>query len=441
MIPRTWPKAAIWNALSLARSTGIPKGTDLMSEEPRSAGKMRGGASVSRWRAAFPPAQWLPAYRPEWLARDAIAGANARRLCDFRCRSRTLRSRDCRRKYGIYCYLAGGLAYALFGSSRHLAIGPTSAISMLVGVTVAGMAEATRRAGYRLQRSRALLVAAMCRARVASAVEFARQFHQRDDPARLQGGRRVDDRADPVAQAVRRRGRRRPILRARCRAGRPASRYQPRGAGIRSHRDRRCLLLGEKFLPGRPVALLVVAVSIIVLSATPLGALGFKVVGALPQGLPEFRLPGLRVRDVDGVIPLAFACLLLSYVESVSAARALAQAHGYEVDPRQELLGLGAANLAAGLFQGYPVAGGLSQSSVNDKAGAKTPLALVFASVTIGLCLMYLAGLLSNLPNVILAAIVLVAVKGLVNVAELRHLWRGEPPRVQRVDGGFRAPC
>jgi len=127
---------------------------------------------------------------------------------------------------------------------------------------------------------------------------------------------------------------------------------------------------------------------------------------------------------VDGVIPLAFACMLLAYVESVSAARALAQAHGEEIDPRQELLGLGAANLGAGLFQAYPVAGGLSQSSVNDKAGAKTPLALVFASVTIALCLMYLAGLLANLPNVVLAAIVLVAVKGLINITELRHVWR-----------------
>jgi MFS superfamily sulfate permease-like transporter len=184
------------------------------------------------------------------------------------------------------------------------------------------------------------------------------------------------------------------------------------------------LLLGETFLPGRPVALFVVVISIIVLSVTPLIDLGFKVVGALPQGLPEFRLPGLRVVDVDGVIPLAFACLLLAYVESVSAGRALAQQNGYEIDPRQELLGLGAANLAAGFFQAYPVAGGLSQSSVNDKAGAKTPLALVFASVTIGLCLMYLTGLLSNLPNVVLAAIVLVAVKGLINIGELRHVWR-----------------
>ncbi|MCX5732654.1 MAG: SulP family inorganic anion transporter, partial [Deltaproteobacteria bacterium] len=120
----------------------------------------------------------------------------------------------------------------------------------------------------------------------------------------------------------------------------------------------------------------------------------------------------------------AFACMLLAYVESVSAARALAQAHRYEIDPRQELLGLGAATLAAALFQAYPVAGGLSQSSVNDKAGARTPLALVFASVAIGLCLMYLTGMLANLPSVVLAAIVLVAVKGLIDIGELRHLWR-----------------
>jgi MFS superfamily sulfate permease-like transporter len=99
------------------------------------------------------------------------------------------------------------------------------------------------------------------------------------------------------------------------------------------------LLLGEKFLPGRPIALLVVVLSIVVLSVTSLGALGFKVVGALPTGLPDFRLPSLRIKDVDGVIPLAFACMLLAYVESVSAARALAQTHGDEVNPRQELLG------------------------------------------------------------------------------------------------------
>jgi MFS superfamily sulfate permease-like transporter len=184
------------------------------------------------------------------------------------------------------------------------------------------------------------------------------------------------------------------------------------------------LLLAEKYLPGRPAALFVVAASIVVLSLTSLGEQGFSVVGALPQGLPEFQFPALRARDVDGVVPLAFACLLLSYVESVSAARALADAHRTRIDPRQEFLGLGAANLGAALFQAYPVAGGLSQSSVNDKAGARTPLALVFASLTIGLCLVFLTGMLKNLPTVVLAAIVLVAVKGLVNIGEMKRLWR-----------------
>ena len=84
---------------------------------------------------------------------------------------------------------------------------------------------------------------------------------------------------------------------------------------------------------------------------------------------------------------------MLAYIESVFAGRTFAAKHGYNLDPRQELLGIGAANFAAGLGQGYPVAGGLSQSAVNDQAGARTPLALVFASVTLALCLLFLTGL------------------------------------------------
>jgi SulP family sulfate permease len=183
------------------------------------------------------------------------------------------------------------------------------------------------------------------------------------------------------------------------------------------------LLLGEKFAPSRPVALLVVIASIVVLSVTPLAQAGFKTVGAIPAGLPDVHLPTLRPRDVDGVLPLALACFLLAYIEGVSAARTLARKHGYDVDPRQELLALGAANLAAGVAQGYPVAGGLSQSTVNDRAGARTPLALAFASLAIMACLLFLTGLLANLPNVVLAAIVLVAVKGLVKVDELKRTW------------------
>jgi MFS superfamily sulfate permease-like transporter len=172
-----------------------------------------------------------------------------------------------------------------------------------------------------------------------------------------------------------------------------------------------------------PVALVVVALAITVMSLSGLAERGVATVGAIPAGLPELSWPSLRPRDVDGVIPLAAACFLLAYVEGVSAARTLAEKNGYKINARQELLGLGAANLAAAFSHGFPVAGGLSQSAVNDKAGARTLVSLVFASATIAGCLLYFTELLRNMPSVILAAIVLVAVRGLFNVAALRHLW------------------
>jgi len=135
-------------------------------------------------------------------------------------------------------------------------------------------------------------------------------------------------------------------------------------------------------------------------------------------------VPSLRIRDVEGVLPLAMACFLLSYIESVSAGRTLAQKNGYVIDPRQELLALGVANAAVSLGHGYPVAGGLSQSAVNDAAGAKTPLSLLFASGAIACCLLFLTGYLQNLPTVILAAIVLVAIRGLFDWKEMRHLYK-----------------
>ncbi len=393
-----------------------------MTDEARPASALAAGAQARGWRAAFPPAQWLPAYRRQFLAHDAIAGVTlAAYGIPVSLAYATLAGLP--PQYGIYGYLAGGVFYAAFGSSRQLAIGPTSAISMLVGVTVAGMASGDPGRWADVAALTALVTAGMCvlawLLRLSSLVNFISETILLGFKAGAAltiamtqlpklfgvkgGGEGFFERIVVLGGQL------------------PETNLAVLAFGVAALA---VLLLGERFLPGRPVALLVVVISIVVSSVASLGAAGFKVVGALPQGLPDFHVPGLRVRDVDGVIPLAFACLLLAYVESVSAARALAQAHRYEIDPRQELLGLGAANLGAALFQAYPVAGGLSQSSVNDKAGARTPLALVFASATIGLCLMYLTGLLSNLPSVVLAAIVLVAVKGLIDVRALRHVWR-----------------
>ncbi len=146
--------------------------------------------------------------------------------------------------------------------------------------------------------------------------------------------------------------------------------------------------------------------------------------GEIPPGLPTLAIPALRLGDAEGIFPLAAGCLLLAYIESVSAGRTFAARHGYVLDPRQELLGIGAANFLTALGHGYPVAGGLSQSAVNDKAGARSPLALVFASVSLALCLSFLTGLLRNLPKAVLAAVVLTAVYGLLDFPALIRMWR-----------------
>ena len=133
--------------------------------------------------------------------------------------------------------------------------------------------------------------------------------------------------------------------------------------------------------------------------------------------------------EFQELFPIAAGCLLLAYIEGVSAARSFAAKHGYSLDVRQEFLGLGAANLAVAFGHGYPVAGGLSQSAVNDTAGARTSLALVFCSFALALCLLFFTGLLTNLPKAVLAGIVFVAVYKLVDIRALLHMWR-----VSRID-------
>ena len=132
----------------------------------------------------------------------------------------------------------------------------------------------------------------------------------------------------------------------------------------------------------------------------------------------------MRLRDQDGIVALATGCMLLAYIEGVAAARAFATKHRETIDPRRELLGLAAANFATAAVGGYPVAGGLSQTAVNEGAGARSRMSLVFASLTLALCLMFFTTLLANLPKAVLAAVVLMAVSGLIDLRALARMWR-----------------
>jgi len=374
------------------------------------------------WLWWFPPAGWLAEYRAAWLLGDIVAGITlAAYAIPVSLAYAGLAGLP--PQVGVYGYLLGGLGYALFGSSRQLAIGPTSAISLMIAATVGAMAEGDVQRYAQIASLAAFTVAALSLfawlLRLSALVKLISDsilvgfkagagltiaMTQLPSLFGVTGGghnffERVFLFAGQLSQIH----------------------YLVLVVGVIAIG---LLVFGERLLPGKPVALGVVALSIAAGTLLGLPALGVPTTGEIPAGLPTLAGPALRLSDVEGIIPLAAGCLLLAYIEGVSAARAFAAKHGYALDPRQEFLGIGAANLAAAMGHGYPVAGGLSQSAVNDKAGARTALALVFASITLALCLLFLTGLLENLPKAVLAAVVLTAVYGLLDFPALLRMWR-----------------
>jgi len=370
----------------------------------------------------LPSLDWIKNYEKQNFKRDFIAGVTlAAYGIPVSLAYATLAGLP--PQYGIYGYLIGGIFYALLGSSKQLAIGPTSAISLLVGTTIAGMANGDVQRWSEIASLTALVFAGMAIVAYLLRLSGIINFISETVLVGFKAGAAITIGLTQLPKL-----------------------FGVKGGGdnfleritILFHQIPEMntaififgiiailiLIIGEKVAPQFPVAILIVILSIILISTTSLKYAEFNTVGIIPTGLPEFHVPSLRIRDVEGVLPLAMACFLLSYIESVSAGRTLAQKNGYVIDPRQELLALGVANAAVSLGHGYPVAGGLSQSAVNDAAGAKTPLSLLFASGAIACCLLFLTGYLQNLPTVILAAIVLVAIRGLFDWKEMRHLYK-----------------
>jgi sulfate permease, SulP family len=376
----------------------------------------------SVWLWWFPPARWLAEYHAAWLPGDAIAGVTlAAYAIPVSLAYATLAGLP--PQVGVYGYLLGGLGYALLGSSRQLAIGPTSAISLMIAGTVGAMADGDAQRYSQIASLAGFTVAMLCL--MAWALRLSALVKLISDSIlvgfKIGAGLTIAMTQLPSLFGVPGGGHNF-FERAALLAGQLGQvHYLVLATGVVAIV---LLVFGERLLPGRPVALGVVALAIVAASIFGFPALGVATTGHIPAGLPSLAGPALRLSDVEGIVPLAAGCLLLAYIEGVSAARTFAAKHGYTLDARQELLGVGAANLAAAFGHGYPVAGGLSQSSVNDKAGARTPLALVFASATLALCLLFLTGLLENLPKAVLAAVVLTAIAGLFDFRALLRMWR-----------------
>lgn len=377
-------------------------------------------------RRYLPALNWLRTYDPSWLRSDLIAGLTlAAYLLPAGLGDASLANLP--PQAGLYACLFSGLVFWLFCSSRHTAITVTSAISLLVGASLGDIS------GGDASRFGALAAATAILVSVIAFIAWA-----------VRAGAIVNF----ISESV--------MVGFKCGVALYlASTQLPKLFGIHgAHGDfwensghfikhlgetnsasigiglaaLGVLVAGKVILPNKPVALFVVVGGIVASAFLGLDAKGVKLLGDVPQGLPAIGLPEVYWSDLNALLPLAFACFLLAAVETAAIGRTFAAKHGGRLDANQEFLALAASNLTAGLGRGFPVSGGMSQSLVNEGSGARTPLSGAFSASFILLVILFLSEQLSNLPQPVLAAVVLMAVAGLFQADALRHLWRASRP-------------
>src|SRR5215217_2750692 len=184
------------------------------------------------------------------------------------------------------------------------------------------------------------------------------------------------------------------------------------------------ILILQRWLPKVPAVLVMVVLAIAATSVFGLAARGVSVIGELPQGFPPLTIPSVRWSDLAPLAAGALAIVVVSLADTIATSSSFAQRTGQEVHGNQEMLGIGAANLAAGLFQGFPVSTSASRTAVAERAGAKTQLTGVVGAALIILMILFLPGLFRNLPQPALAAVVVTASLSLADIPATARLWR-----------------
>jgi high affinity sulfate transporter 1 len=330
---------------------------------------------------------------------------------------------------GLYACLFSGLVFWLFCSSRHTAITVTSAISLLVGASLGEIAGGDTSRFSALAGATALLVALIAflawLAKAGSIVNFISESVMvgfKCGVALFLASTQL-----PKLFGIH---------------GAHGNFWENSGNFLKHLGDTNptsltvggialvVLVLGKIFLKKKPVALFVVVGGILASGWLGLDERGVKLLGEVPQGLPQLGLPraldrgnlNSMLRDFNNLLPLAIACFLLGAVETAAIGRMFTAKHGGRLDANQEFLALAAANLAAGLGRAFPVSGGMSQSLVNEGGGARTPLSGAFAAGILLVVVLFFSRLLAALPQPVLAAIVLVAVTGLFKLSTLQQL-------------------
>ncbi|MCA9522648.1 MAG: solute carrier family 26 protein [Myxococcales bacterium] len=399
--------------MALARH--LQPGVDVMED--------RNVTQATSARSWIPAIEWITAYKKRQLRGDLVAGLTTAVMLIPQAMAYAMLA-GLPPIYGLYASTVPLVVYAVFGSSRQLAVGPVAIDSLLLASGVGALA---------LQGSASYIELAILLALMVGAIQLTMGV--------LRMGFVVNFLSNPVITGFMAAG-----------ALIIAASQIKHLLGINLARSTNVfttlyttvgswhavswptiavaafsigtLVALERWKPMIPRALAVVALTTALVWILRLDRYGVAVVGKVPSGLPSFAAPRIAGDQLIALLPTAVTIALVAFMEAISIAKAVARQEGYEIDANREMKALGLANLFGGLFHAYPVTGGLARTAVNAQAGARTPLASLITAATVALALLFFTPLFTFLPKAALAAIIVTAVIGLFDVAEIRHLYR-----------------
>jgi SulP family sulfate permease len=366
---------------------------------------------------ALPITQWLPGYSRTSLRGDVVAGvALAGLLIPESMGYAGIAGLP--PQAGLYATAFGLLAYAFFGSSRQLAVSPTSASSAILAATLAPLAAANPEKFAVLASAVALVLGVLFLLAGILKLGFISDFISKPVLKGFVFGIALNiiiKQLPKVLGIEPGRGHAyTQFWHTLTHAGQSNPWTVAAGASALA-----VLFLVDRFMPRVPGALVVLIAGIAASRILHLHEHGVQIVGVIPAGLPRPGLPVLSWNDWLQAAPAAIGLVLVLFAESVGAARTFAGKNGYDIDPNQELRALGAANAASGIFHGMQVGGGTSGTAANDSNGARTELSAIAASATVSVVLLFLTGWFFHLPEAVLAAIVIHAVWHLLDYRAL----------------------
>lgn len=386
-----------------------------------------GAALQAGWAGRLPGLAALRTYQARWLVNDLTAGvvlatmlapvgiayAEASGLPGI---------------YGLYASIAPLLAYAVFGPSRIMVLGPNSSLAAVILGVVLPLSAGDPHRAIALAGAMAVVSGAACILAGVLRLGFVTELLSKPIRYGYMNGIALTVLVSQLPKlfgfSIKAEGPGRSLwaIGEAVLAGRTNWTTFAVGAGALA-----VILLLKKSLRV-PGVLVAVAGATTIVGAFDLAQRAHvSVLGPLPQGLPTFAIPWITSADVVPVLIGGLAVALVSFADTSVLSRAYAVRTGAKVDPNQEMVGLGAANLAAGLFQGFPISSSASRTPVAEAAGAKSQLTGVVGAVCVALLLVAAPNLLQHLPNAALAAVVIASAVGLIEISDLVRLFRIEP--------------